>query len=448
MLLSRIFLVFISFFGTVGYSQCSELFFSEYLEGSSSNKAFEIYNPTDVTVDLTDYVVYRNNNGSLTPSDSLHPEGFLAPFDVFVVGNPGASLSLIMTESDTLHTMTFFNGDDALWLKNKVTGDTIDIIGQIGVDPGSGWWVGSGATNNNTLIRMITVQQGQTDWTLGSTEWDVFPIDMDDSLGTHSMFQCYCSFDLVENACDSLLSPDGTEYWTTSGLYTDTVFTSSVFVCDSIFNVELSINSNTSSITSSSCFSFTVPSGDETYTSSGIYQDTLTNSLGCDSVMTIDLTINSIDNSVTQDGIELTANLSGVDYQWVDCGDSFSVISGETAQTFVPAEDGSYAVIVSDGTCADTSDCFDLVVGGLDSNESPSIQVFPNPFDSHFQVDLGLNYEDVNVTVRTLSGKQVFRQDFQGVSDFELLLLQDSGCYIIEVECDDLQSVFFKLFKL
>ncbi|MCB9196314.1 MAG: gliding motility-associated C-terminal domain-containing protein [Flavobacteriales bacterium] len=47
----------------------------------------------------------------------------------------------------------------------------------------------------------------------------------------------------------------------------------------------------TSSFSVTECTSYTVPSGDETYTASGIYMDTIPSSLGCDSVMTINLTI-------------------------------------------------------------------------------------------------------------------------------------------------------------
>ena len=187
------------YFGTVGSSggcavaqsggPCSDLFFSEYIEGSSSNKALEIYNPTTSTIDLTDYVVYRANNGSLTPTDSIFPIGMVAAGDVFVIGNPSANAA-IQAQQDTTHSLTFYNGDDAVYMIKISTGDTIDVIGEVGVDPGSGWPVGTGATNNFTLIRMSTVHEGETDWILGSTQWDVFPIDMTDSLGAHTMIAC------------------------------------------------------------------------------------------------------------------------------------------------------------------------------------------------------------------------------------------------------------------
>jgi PKD repeat protein len=168
---------------------CPEPFFSEYIEGSSSNKALEIYNPSGVDLDLTNYVIYRFNNGSLTATDSLFPLGTLVAGDVFVAANPSANPA-IMAQADTTHTITFYNGDDAILLLNMVTGDSLDIIGEIGVDPGSGWTVGTGATNNTTLIRMIGIQQGNTNWAVAATEWDVFPIDMTDSLGMHTMTEC------------------------------------------------------------------------------------------------------------------------------------------------------------------------------------------------------------------------------------------------------------------
>lgn len=182
---------------TLGSAQCSDLFFSEYIEGSSSNKALEIYNPTSNTVDLSDYVVYRANNGSLTPTDSIFLRGMLEADSVFVVSNPSANAA-ISAQSDTTHSLTFFNGDDAVYMKKISTGDTLDIIGVVGVDPGSGWIVGAGATNNFTLVRKASVFNGQLNWAIGATEWDVFPIDMSDSLGAHYKLTCPTSvIDLV-----------------------------------------------------------------------------------------------------------------------------------------------------------------------------------------------------------------------------------------------------------
>ena len=71
-----------------------------------------------------------------------------------------------------------------------VSGDTVDIIGVLGVDPGSNWPVDTGATSEFTLVRMASVNEGTTDWSLSSMQWLVFPQNTFDSLGTHTMDPC------------------------------------------------------------------------------------------------------------------------------------------------------------------------------------------------------------------------------------------------------------------
>lgn len=173
----------------IASAQCSDLFFSEYLEGASNNKAIEIYNPTSTAINLTDYVIYRYNNGSPTPTDSLFPQDILAAGDVWVAGNPSA-VAAILAQSDTLHTITFFNGDDAIQLKKISTGTFLDCIGQVGVDPGTNWPVGTGATSEFTLVRMTGIQQGTMNWPQAQTEYLVYPQNTDTTLGHHFMSPC------------------------------------------------------------------------------------------------------------------------------------------------------------------------------------------------------------------------------------------------------------------
>jgi len=152
---------------------CTELYFSEYLEGSSNNKALEIYNPTNAAINLAAYSVKAYNNGGTSVSNSLQlPNKTLAPYDVYVIANPTA-VAAILGVADTTSTVTFFNGDDAVVLfKNN---DTLDIIGDVGVDPGTNWVVGTGATSEFTLVRKPNVRNGQLVWTLGANEWLVNP---------------------------------------------------------------------------------------------------------------------------------------------------------------------------------------------------------------------------------------------------------------------------------
>jgi hypothetical protein len=168
------------------------LFFSEYIEGSSNNKAIEIFNGTGATVDLSQYTVkLGSNGGTWSTTNILTPTGTLANNDVFVIANSQANAA-ILAVSDVTSTVTYFNGDDCLGL---FQGDTlIDIIGIYQNDPGTAWPVAgvADATLNHTLIRKSTVTQGNTDWTdsagtnTDDSEWTVEAQDYVTDLGMHT----------------------------------------------------------------------------------------------------------------------------------------------------------------------------------------------------------------------------------------------------------------------
>lgn len=168
---------------------CSNLFFSEYIEGSSFNKAVEIYNPTSSSVDLSNYkLILRgfNGSGNLFPPDTLDLTGTLASGDVFVVANVDADPAILavadMTDDDNIN----FNGNDAIALYDGNLGQVIDAVGDYSAttNPANGeWTVGSGSMKDNTLSRMVSVQEGTTNWTTGAGQWDVYPSNTFSGLG-------------------------------------------------------------------------------------------------------------------------------------------------------------------------------------------------------------------------------------------------------------------------
>jgi predicted extracellular nuclease len=191
--MNKFYIVFASvLFSMQAFAQCTNLFFSEYVEGSSNNKALEIYNHNAVPVNMAGYKVILYTNGSATPTNTFNLSGTVAAGDVYVLVHASAGDSL-KSKADTLlnGSAVNFNGNDAIALLSGT--DTLDIIGQIGFDPGNnqGWTVDTvaNATYNRTLVRVATVNSGTKNWTLSATQWRVFKQDTS-YLGSHTMLPC------------------------------------------------------------------------------------------------------------------------------------------------------------------------------------------------------------------------------------------------------------------
>lgn len=149
----------------------TELFFSEYIEGSSNNKALEIYNGTGVDVDLSNYQILYFNNGASDPTITYPLTGTVAAGDVFVLTTDQADPILIAAADVVLTypSVVHFNGDDALALQKIDPLTTLDVIGQIGFDPGTSWGTDPIQTAEDTLTRMDTICEGDPD---GSDPFD------------------------------------------------------------------------------------------------------------------------------------------------------------------------------------------------------------------------------------------------------------------------------------
>jgi predicted extracellular nuclease len=93
------------------------LFISEYVEGSSYNKAIEIYNGTGAPVDLEagGYSVKIYFNGSDSAGQTVRLSGSIVDGDVFVLAHTSADAA-ILAEADQTSGSVLFNGDDAVTL--------------------------------------------------------------------------------------------------------------------------------------------------------------------------------------------------------------------------------------------------------------------------------------------------------------------------------------------
>ncbi len=158
-----------------GGANASDLFISEYIEGSSNNKALEIANFTGASVDLSAYSLKKATNGSGSFSSTVALSGQLANGQVYVVANSSAS-STILNEADATNGgVLTFNGNDAVALyKNNVL---IDLLG----DANSS----ANYAQNVTLQRKSSVINPNTSYAV--SEWDTFATDTFTGLGSHSI---------------------------------------------------------------------------------------------------------------------------------------------------------------------------------------------------------------------------------------------------------------------
>ncbi len=166
-----------------------DLFISEYIEGSSNNKALELYNPTGAALDLTGYVLTYYNNGATPGSD-----GVIKAFDLTGITLGAGETFTIVTDSfagtgtyDEVQayadsdSVVFFNGDDTIVLTKN--GEVIDIVGVLGEDP----WTLNGeviAWTNKTYVRNAGITSGSLVW--DPTEWTEFDQDDFSNLGSHT----------------------------------------------------------------------------------------------------------------------------------------------------------------------------------------------------------------------------------------------------------------------
>ncbi|MFI7428381.1 lamin tail domain-containing protein [Micromonospora sp. NPDC049836] len=164
----------------------TDLFISEYVEGSSNNKAVELYNGTGAPVDLAagGYQLQFFFNGAQT-STNVALSGTVAAGDVFVFA-ASAAAPAILAEADQTYGGSLYNGDDAVVLRKG--GTVLDAIGQVGVDPGTEWGTGLTSTADNTLRRLPSITSGDTDPLDAfdpAAQWAGFATDTFDGLGSH-----------------------------------------------------------------------------------------------------------------------------------------------------------------------------------------------------------------------------------------------------------------------
>ncbi|NNC94403.1 MAG: T9SS type A sorting domain-containing protein [Chitinophagales bacterium] len=140
----------------------------------------------------------------------------------------------------------------------------------------------------------------------------------------------------------------------------------------------------------------------------------------------------SINTAVNQAGPVLTAD-TGLSYQWVDCNTGYSPIPGETNQEFTATVNGDYAVILSNGTCNDTSECITVTSIGIEENTFADPKIYPNPTDGNITIDAKVFNTDVHVKITNVLGESVFSEYFSSENNIRLQFEGNPGFYFVQI---------------
>ena len=318
------------------------LFFSEYAEGSSNNKYFELYNPTADTIDLTNYAYPMVNNspgngvGIYENWRNFDSAAVILPFDVFIVAHSSADSSIII-EADMIVTAStsLSNGNDgmALVYGNEpvspiAPGTDYIVLDWIGTWDGDyinnsgssndGWDVAgeSIGTANHTILRKCPIDQGDTSWTNAAgndpvnSQWIVLGNNDWSNIGQHIISPCNLTYGCTDSlACNY----DSTAYIDDgSCVFPGQIFQNSTTICDGD----------------------SVTVGSSVYNTNGSFSDTLVNSLGCDSIVQTNLTIfsqtslyDTIFGGIPDTSVGTGSYYSGSQYLELSCYEPSDLIS-------------------------------------------------------------------------------------------------------------------------
>lgn len=165
----------------------------------------------------------------------------------------------------------------------------------------------------------------------------------------------------------------------------------------------------------------------------GMYSITVTDAAGCSSVVHVELTEPApLNVNTSLAGSTITAAATGVNYQWINCNGNVPV-QGANGKTFTPSQTGSYAVIISDGSCTDTSACVAVTLVGINEQLAENLfAAYPNPNNGKFTVK---SATDGNYTIYNSLG-QVIRTFTLNAKNNHTMQINDlaPGAYTISGE--------------
>ncbi|MEO6902406.1 MAG: M28 family peptidase [Bacteroidia bacterium] len=146
---------------------------------------------------------------------------------------------------------------------------------------------------------------------------------------------------------------------------------------------------------------------------------------------------------VTQVGNTLTANTSASAYQWINCGELFTPIKGQTNKNFTATTNGNYAVQATIDGCKYLSSCFRVGVSGLNKYNSftSELTLYPNPSATNFIIDLHKKYSNIQIDITDVNGKLKYSKKIMNSRVIPIEFKEIAGVYFISVVADENRGV-------
>jgi len=244
----------------------------------------------------------------------------------------------------------------------------------------------------------------------------------------------------VQVACESYEWIDGFTYTESNNIATHTVAGVGTNGCDSIYTLDLTINSpELYTDVQVACgsyewidgFTYTESNNIATHTVAGAGTN------GCDSIYTLDLTINEIPETpiISLDGTTLVSSSLEGNQWFLDASEITDAINS----TYEIVAEGTYTVQVTiDGCSSEVSEPF--VWTGIYSNENGELTICPNPTTDFIK----LNAENIKISEIQITdelGRLVENIVIKKISDTEYTMdvnSLDSGIYFMIVSDENL----------
>lgn len=211
--------------------------------------------------------------------------------------------------------------------------------------------------------------------------------------------------------CESETILVGNSVYEFSGIYFDTLVGANAQ--DSVVITSLTVNPITYETQNVAiCNGENVAVGNNIYSTSGTYTDTLSNEFGCFHILTTELTVYVVNEELNYlNGTIYSLNTNATSYQWFDCVHNQEIV-GATSSSYTPIDNGLYAVILVDNNCIDTTSCLAIMDVGLEGNQISDFELYPNPANQviHLNSIFGTVF---SFEILDVQGRMVLKQDAQ-----------------------------------